>query len=180
MSKHTPNEVPAWPAAPNYPADLFAGTAQYYARYRLPYPQALIDDLQRRAGITGSGLLFDLACGPGRVTLPMAPFFREVWAIDLEPGMIEVGQEEAKQRGATNIRWMVGRAEDVEVPLNSFELITIGEAFHRLDQRRITKRALEWLSPGYGELILRPQDIAIFRYLTNGRISYSDIPDLQP
>jgi SAM-dependent methyltransferase len=78
----------------------------------------------------------------------MAPFFREVWAVDLEPEMIEVGQEEARQRGVTNIRWMVGRAEEVEAPPNSFEMITIGEAFHRLDQRRITKRALEWLSPG--------------------------------
>jgi SAM-dependent methyltransferase len=148
MSEHSPNEVPTWLAAPNYPADLFAGTAPYYARYRLPYPQALIDDLRKRAGITGSGLLLDLACGPGRLTLPMAPFFREVWAVDLEPEMIEVGQEEARQRGVTNIRWMVGRAEEVEAPPNSFELITIGEAFHRLDQRRIAKRALEWLSPG--------------------------------
>ena len=43
---------------------------------------------------------------------------------------------------------MVGRAEDFKAPPSSFELITIGEAFHRLDQRLIAERALKLLSPG--------------------------------
>ncbi len=30
---------------PDFPADAFAGTAHYYARYRLPYPSALIGHL---------------------------------------------------------------------------------------------------------------------------------------
>lgn len=148
MSRHTPDGAPTWPPIPDYPANAFAGTARYYARYRVPYPQELIDDLRRRAEITGDGRLLDLACEPGRVALPLAPFFREVWAIDLEPEMVEVGREEARQCGATNVRWMGGRAEEVEALPGSFELITIGEAFHRLDQRLIVQRALEWLPPG--------------------------------
>jgi SAM-dependent methyltransferase len=131
-----------------FPEDAFSGTARYYARYRVPYPQVLIDDLRKRAGNTGNGMLLDLACGPGRVALRLSACFREVWAIDLEPEMIAVGREEAKKRGIENIRWMVGRAEDVDVVPNSFELITIGEAFHRLDQQLIAKRSLEWLAPG--------------------------------
>ncbi len=133
---------------PDFAADAFAGTAQYYARYRVPYPQELIDDLLKRSGITGHGKLLDLGCGPGRVALRMSPFFREVWAIDLEPEMIEVGRQEARKHDVGNVRWGVGRAEDVEAPPNSFELITIGEAFHRLDQRLIAERALELLLPG--------------------------------
>jgi SAM-dependent methyltransferase len=132
-----------------YPEDAFAGTAQYYARYRVTYPQELIDDLKKRSGITGHGMLLDLACGPGRVALRLSSCFREVWAIDLEPGMIDVGRDEAKKHGIENLRWMVGRAEDVEAPLKSFELITIGEAFHRLHQQFIGKRSLEWLLSGY-------------------------------
>jgi SAM-dependent methyltransferase len=133
---------------PNYPADAFVGTAQYYARYRVPYPQMLIEDLLMRAGGTGAERLLDLACGPGRVTLPLARFFREVWAVDLEPEMVEVGRAEAARQGVTNVRWLVGRAEEVEASANSFELITIGDAFHRLDRWLIAKRALEWLAPG--------------------------------
>lgn len=148
MSKHTPDKDPTWPPAPNYPADAFAGAARYYAQYRVPYPQEMIDDLRMRAGITGRGRLLDLGCGPGRVALPLSPYFSEVWAIDREPEMIEVGREEAGRLGTTNLRWMVGRAEDLMAPPGSFELITAGEAFHRLDQRLIAKQALEWLPPG--------------------------------
>src|SRR3954469_1642357 len=119
---------------PDFPLDAFAGTAPYYLRYRVPYPEALLRDLVERVGVTGEGRLLDVACGPGRVTLALASSFRELWAIDLEPEMIEVGHQEATQRGVNNIRWMVGKAEDVQAPPASFELITIGDAFHRLDQ----------------------------------------------
>ena len=132
------------------PPKLFAGTAESYARYRAPYPRELLDDLRHRAGVTGEGRLLDLACGPGRVALPLATCFSEVWAVDQEPEMIEVGRAQAEQQGLSNIRWLVGRAEDVEASPGSFELITIGEAFHRLDQRLIAERATAWLAPGGG------------------------------
>ena len=129
---------------PDFPADAFAGTATYYARYRVAYPRALMDDLIEQAGVTGAGRLLDLASGPGRIALSLAPRFRESWAIVLETEMIEVGQQEAERRGVANIRWIVGRGEELEADPASFELITIGEAFHRLDQRLVTKRALQW------------------------------------
>src|SRR5918911_4618032 len=101
---------------PDFPPDAFAGTATYYLRYRVPYPQSLLKDLVERAGITGEGRLLDLACGPGRVALALVSSFREVWAIDLEPEMIEVGQTEATRRGVNTIKWMVGKAEDLQAP----------------------------------------------------------------
>jgi len=133
---------------PDFPLDAFAGTATYYLRYRVPYPEALLLDLVERTGVTGAGRLLDLACGPGRVALALVSLFREVWAIDLEPEMIEVGQKEATQRGMNNVKWMVGKAEELQAAPASFELITIGEAFHRLDQQLVAKEALEWLQPG--------------------------------
>jgi SAM-dependent methyltransferase len=133
---------------PDFPLEAFAGTASYYLRYRVPYPEGLLRDLVERAGATGGGRLLDLACGPGRVALALVSSFGEVWAIDLEPEMIEVGQKEATQRGANNITWMVGKAEDLQAPPAAFELITIGEAFHRLDQRLVANQALQWLQPG--------------------------------
>lgn len=133
---------------PDFPADAFAGTACYYARYRVPYPRALTDDLLKRAGGSGDGRLLDLACGPGRIAIPLASSFQEVWAVDREPEMIEIAQQDAKDRGITNIRWMVGKAEDLGAQPSSFQLITIGDAFHRLDQWLIANQALEWLSTG--------------------------------
>lgn len=90
----------------------------------------------------------DLACGPGRVAIALAGSFREVWAIDLESEMIEAGRQLAAQRGVRNIKWMVGKAEDFVASPASFELLTIAEAFHRLDQQLVAKQALHWLQPG--------------------------------
>jgi SAM-dependent methyltransferase len=139
---------PSEPTRPNFPPDAFAGTAEFYLRYRVAYPAELLLDLAGRAGSKGEGRLLDLACGPGRVVLAMARWFREAWAVDLEPEMVEVGRREAARRGVSNVRWSVGRAEELEAPEASFRLVTIGEAFHRLDQPRIARQALRWLRPG--------------------------------
>jgi|HubBroStandDraft_1064217.scaffolds.fasta_scaffold100745_2 SAM-dependent methyltransferase len=128
--------------------DAFAGAALAYARYRPPYPRPLFDDLLARAASPADGALLDLACGPGRLALDLAASFRTVWAVDLEPQMIEVARLAADRRGLDNISWFVGKAEDLIAPQAAFDLITIGEAFHRLDQALIAQRALGWLKPG--------------------------------
>jgi hypothetical protein len=78
----------------------------------------------------------------------MAPYFGSVLAVDVEGEMIETGRREASRRGVMNIAWRVERAEDLQLRARSVELITVGEAIHRLDQARIIERALEWLQPG--------------------------------
>ena len=150
MSQTEPDQPPAWPVNPDIPADAFSGTAESYARFRPPYPVALLDHLRNRAGITGEGRLLDLACGPGRVALPLAAHFGEVWAVDQEPEMIAVGRAQAEPQSLSNIRWLIARAEELVAVPGSFQLITIGEAFHRLDQRLIAERAMTWLAPGGG------------------------------
>ncbi len=128
----------------------FAGAAAAYARHRPPYPEALLGELMARVVTRPGGALLDLACGPGRVALDLAAGFETVWAVDLEPEMVEVGRREAARRGVGDITWIVGRAEDLAAPPGAFDLITIGEAFHRLDQTLVAQKALGWLGPGGG------------------------------
>lgn len=130
----------------NLRSGAFAGTAQAYLRFRPAYPQALLGDLLRL--VSGRALYVDLACGPGRVALELAAAFAAVWAVDQEPDMIAAGQEEAARRGITHVDWRVGRAEDLALAADSVDLITIGEAFHRVDQSRVVRNALRWLKPG--------------------------------
>ena len=51
----------------NLRADAYAGTADAYVRFRVPYPPALLERVRRRARLSGAGRLLDLGCGPGRV-----------------------------------------------------------------------------------------------------------------
>jgi SAM-dependent methyltransferase len=126
-------------------ATAFAGTASDYLLYRPPYPDAFLADLRALAKTTGRGALLDLATGPGRVAIPMAPHFERVIAVDAEAEMIDVGRREADRLGIENIDWRLQRAEALELPSASIELVTIGEAFHRLDQPRVLERAMRWL-----------------------------------
>jgi SAM-dependent methyltransferase len=164
----------------------FTGTAHDYLRYRPPYPDAFLADLRARAHTTGRGTLLDLACGPGRVALPMAPYFERVLAVDIEPEMIDVGRREAMQRELSNVDWQVAPAEDLELPAGSIELVTIGEAFHRLDQARVLEAALRWLSPRgalatlAGEQVWRGQEpwkrvlVDVVNRLTRGALGEPD------
>jgi len=133
---------------PNYPIDAFAGTADYYSLFRVPYPQILIDNLIEQVKPPQNGILLDIACGPGRLTFPLASYFNKVIAIDIDPGMIAVGKDEAKNNGFNNIEWITGRAEELEIEMNSVDLMTMGDAFHRLDQSLILDLANKWLKPG--------------------------------
>ena len=64
----------------------FTGTAAYYARYRPPYPEQFLLDLRARANTSGRGALLDVACGPGRVAIPMAAVLRHAcWRSTSKP-----------------------------------------------------------------------------------------------
>ncbi|MDE2487579.1 MAG: class I SAM-dependent methyltransferase [Alphaproteobacteria bacterium] len=132
----------------NLRPDAFQGAAEAYVRYRPPYPKAMLAALLAQAGRGGGGVLVDLACGPGRVALDLAHAFDAVIAIDLEPEMVAAGAREAARRGVGKVSWRVGRAEAAEIAAGSADLVTIGEAFHRLDQGVVAARALGWLKPG--------------------------------
>lgn len=140
---HMSNNLPL-----NYRSEAFAGTAEYYARFRPPYPRELFDDLIARATLSHADRLLDLAVGTGRVALPLAPLFAEVVAVDLEPEMIAEGKKGAARLGIANIAWRTGAAEELVFAENTFDLVTVGDAFHRVDQPRVARRVLNWLAPG--------------------------------
>jgi SAM-dependent methyltransferase len=128
--------------------DLYQGTAGYYDRYRLSYPAEMLDDLVRRARVTGQGRLLDLACGTGQLAFPLRHRFREVWAVDREADMVDMVREKAAAAGAGEIRPVVSDAETLDCAPGYFELAVIGNAFHRLGRDAVASRVLAWLRPG--------------------------------
>jgi len=69
----------------------------------------------------------------------------EVWAVDQEVESIDFGRRKAQQVGVTNIQWIAAAAEDV--PLDGpFDLVAIGNAFHRVDRDAVAKRLAPRLS----------------------------------
>ncbi|MDE0054243.1 MAG: methyltransferase domain-containing protein [Gammaproteobacteria bacterium] len=123
----------------------FKSTADLYSRYRVPYPKSLLTRLRADANLRRASVVLDLATGPGRIALALAPTVHEVIAVDAEPEMLEEGKRIARQRGITNVKWMHARAEELSILPGSMDLVTIGEALHRLDEELILPAIRQWL-----------------------------------
>lgn len=141
-----PNNVP-------FAADLYSGTAEFYDRYRLSYAPALIDHLVNRVQPAEQGRVLDLACGTGQLAFALADHFDDVWAVDQEPGQIALVQDKINSLGARTFHPMISSVEKLSLPPATFDLIVIGNAFHRLPRELVAGRAYEWLRPG-GHLAL--------------------------
>ena len=128
--------------------DLYRGTAGDYEAYRLPYPAALIAELAACAGADGAGALLDLACGTGQLSFALHGHFAETWAVDQEPDMIQLAREKATAAGIRNMRFVTSAAEELVLPTEIFDLVTIGNAFHRLPRLQVARRVWRWLRPG--------------------------------
>jgi trans-aconitate methyltransferase len=133
------------------PQRLFASAAAAYARYRPAYPPALIEHLVARCGLDGTGRLLDLGCGTGHLALLLAARFADVIGLDPNPDMLAEAARQAALAGVGNARWLLG--SDADLPrlgpqLAPLRLVTIGRAFHWMDQTA-TLRALDALvAPG--------------------------------
>jgi ubiquinone/menaquinone biosynthesis C-methylase UbiE len=130
-----------------YRSDLYKGTAEYYDRFRPPYPQALLDDLCARVPVTGTGRLLDLACGTGQIAFALASKFSEVVAVDQEVEAIAFARRKATTLGVDHIEWVVASAERGCLG-GVFELVAIGNAFHRLARDVVARRLVHRLQPG--------------------------------
>lgn len=63
---------------------LYAGSARYYAVGRVAYPVRLAEELVAALPLDGSEVLLDIGCGPGSLTLLLAPHVAEAIGVDAD------------------------------------------------------------------------------------------------
>ncbi|WP_072803875.1 class I SAM-dependent methyltransferase [Rhodococcoides yunnanense] len=127
---------------------LFAGSAPYYSRGRLPYSPALADTVARALSLDGRGRLLDVGCGPGTVALALASHFDVVVGLDPDDGMLAEAEREAAARSVTGVQWVSGRAEDLPGDLGRFDVVTFAQSFHWTDRHRVAAIVRSMLEPG--------------------------------
>ena len=127
---------------------LYAGSAPYYARGRLPYPPELADALRDELELDGTGRLLDVGSGPGSLALLLAPLFAEVVGIDADAGMVGEAEREAERRGVRNASWLRLRAEELPAGLGTFRVAAFAQSFHWMDRERVSAAVYRMLEPG--------------------------------
>ncbi|MDA8291792.1 MAG: hypothetical protein M0Z33_08960 [Actinomycetota bacterium] len=79
-----PNEQTSAASSPGWTWDptLYAGAAHCYTTGRVAYPVEVADMLVAVLDLNRTGRLLDVGCGPGSLTLLLAPHFAEAIGID--------------------------------------------------------------------------------------------------
>jgi ubiquinone/menaquinone biosynthesis C-methylase UbiE len=127
---------------------LFRGSAAYYDQGRLPYAPGYAAELASKLGLDGQGRLLDVGCGPGTVTLALAPSFAEAVGVDPDPDMLAEARRRAQRLGVQNATWVQARAEDLPAGLGVVRMLLFAQSFHWTDRDRVAATAFEMVEPG--------------------------------
>ena len=132
---------------PDYDPRRFRGNVPFYLRYRLGYPDLLIDRIAAVAGLRVGEAVLDLGTGPGLLAVPFARGGMAVTAIDPEPDMLAVLRERAvEERVSLDVR--VGSSFEMPPHIGPFRLVTIGRAFHWMDRAATLDRLDRLIAKG--------------------------------
>ncbi|MEP6984358.1 MAG: methyltransferase domain-containing protein [Chloroflexota bacterium] len=77
--------------------------------------------------------VLDVAAGTGHLSRAIAPYVRQVTALDLTSAMIEQGQIETQQAGLHNIHFEQGVAENLTYPDASFDVVVTRFSLHHFE-----------------------------------------------
>jgi SAM-dependent methyltransferase len=126
---------------------LYAGSARFYAAGRAAYPSAIADRLRTELRLDGHGRLLDVGCGPGSLTLLLAPLFAEAVGVDADADMLAEAERLATEAGQRNLSWRHLRAEDLPADLGRFRVVTFAQSFHWMDRPRVAAVVRRMLVP---------------------------------
>lgn len=123
--------------------------AAHYLRGRPPYSAALLDVLTSELALDGTGVLLDVGCGPGVLTVRLAPAFDTLIGVDPDPGMLAEAARHAAESGVGDVRWINARAESLgTLHLPRARLVTFGQSFHWTDRQPVAAAVYDLLEPG--------------------------------
>ncbi len=141
------------------PGAFGGDTAEYYAKFRRGYPEAIIDEVVNRLVLGTADTVIDLGCGTGLLTRPFAQRVRMVVGVDLEPAMLAAAQRGTGHDLRSRVAWMLGSDADINtfrrlLGDGSVGAITIGQALHFMDHKRLFREARPLLRAGGGIAIV--------------------------
>ncbi|ANL42295.1 MULTISPECIES: class I SAM-dependent methyltransferase [Rhizobium] len=131
----------------------FRSTATYYSRFRVPYPDALIERVAGRIGLRPGDRLLDLGCGPGQIGIAFARLAgADVTGLDPEPEMLDAAREGAAAAGI-RAEFILGSSYDLGPAYGPLKMTAMGRSFHWMD-RAATLAMLDKLTEPGGTVVL--------------------------
>ncbi len=121
-------------------------------RADLELPGRVVDSL----GLAPDDVVADIGAGTGYFTFRMAERVPEggVYAVDIQPEMLDIIAERAKREGLENVEAVQGTVSDPNLPDDSVDLALIVDAYHEFSHpREMMQGLVRALRPG-GRVVL--------------------------
>ncbi|WP_078594765.1 class I SAM-dependent methyltransferase [Evansella clarkii] len=121
-------------------------------RYKVLDPQKVLDYFEVEQG----NQVADLGAGNGFFTIPVARRTgAPVYAVDIEPKMLELLDERAKGEGLTNIAYVVSNLENIQLDDNTADKAIISLVLHEVpDLTKALQEVKRILKPGGQVLVI--------------------------
>lgn len=138
----------------------FSGeVAGFYQRYRRGYDRQVVGWLAEAFALGSKGIVLDLGCGTGQLTIPLAAHSGAVIGMDPEPDMLARARDSAAQQGCSNVTWVLGSDSDVPAIARllgdgTVAVITMANSIHLMDYERLFREVRSLLRPGAGIAVL--------------------------
>ena len=120
--------------------DLFSKQSDLYARYRPTYPKELYEYIL--SFVKEKNTAWDCATGNGQAAVVLADHFKKVIATDISAAQID------KAIKKENIEYSVCPAESTPFEENTFDLVTVAQAYHWINWKEFKKEVTRVCKPG--------------------------------
>ncbi|EOT23593.1 hypothetical protein C805_03258 [Eubacterium sp. 14-2] len=101
---------------------------------RPDYAQTAIDKMLQTAGVRKGDLVCDVGAGAAHLTIKLAEFGLEVFAVEPNDAMRANGIERTKK--FENVRWFEGVGEHTGMETGKFDMVTFGSSFNVCDRQK--------------------------------------------
>jgi ubiquinone/menaquinone biosynthesis C-methylase UbiE len=125
---------------------VFDEIAAEYDRHRPAYPDELVDQACRVAGIGSGDHVLEIGCGTGQLTRSLVA--RGLHVTALEPGTSLIALARQNLDGAGEVEFVNARFEDASLPGERFRAVFCASAFHWVDPEVSWQKAADVLVPG--------------------------------
>ena len=125
---------------------VFDEVAAEYDRHRPAYPDELVDQACRAAGIGSGDLVLEVGCGSGQLTRSLAGRGLRVTALEPGPSLMSLATQNLE--GAGEVEFVNARFEEARLPRERFRAVFAASSFHWVDPEASWQRAADVLVPG--------------------------------
>jgi ubiquinone/menaquinone biosynthesis C-methylase UbiE len=125
---------------------VFDEIAAEYDRHRPAYPDELVDQACRVAGLGSGDHVLEIGCGSGQLTRSLVA--RGLHVTALEPGTSLIALARQNLDGAGEVEFVNAQFEQASLPGEGFRAVFCASAFHWVDPEVSWQKAADVLVPG--------------------------------